>query len=211
MDRTNYHKTQRQAEMRSYSRTVNWLKILLPIGAVLLIGLIFLAGRDRFDVNPLEQGFDAAALGAGLKLENPRFAGVTSDGAPFVVTAASALPDGASPDRIELELPEGEVRLDDGMTLTVESVTGEMFRLQELLNLEGDVVLRSSDGYRADAQRVELDMRNRTAFVPGHVVGTGPRGAIEADSLRITQPDPAVRDVTAIFTGNVKVTIQPAE
>lgn len=197
--------------MRSYSRTVQWMKIALPIGAVLLIGTIFLVGRDRFESTPTQQIINAAALGAGLKLENPRFAGVTSDGNPFVVTALSALPDGAMPDRVELERPEAELRLDNGLSLTVESIAGEMFRAQERLNLDGEVILRTSDGYRADAPRVELDLAKRIAVLPDPVVATGPRGGVRADSLRIEQTGPTRNDMTAVFTGNVHVTFTPAE
>lgn len=197
--------------MRTYSRTVQWMKVVLPMSAILLIGLIFLVGRDRFESTPTQQVINAAALGAGLKLENPRFAGVTSDGDPFVVTALSALPDGAMPDRIELEEPKAELRLDDGSSVNVESISGEMFREQELLNLEGEVILRTSDGYRADAPRVELDLEKRIAVLPQSVVATGPRGAIEADRLRIEQFGPDRNDVTALFTGNVRVTFTPEQ
>ncbi|MEM7212002.1 MAG: hypothetical protein AAF479_08925 [Pseudomonadota bacterium] len=211
MDSIQYHRDRRQAEMRSYSRTIRWMKVVLPISAILLIGLIFLAGRDRFDATPAQQVVSAAALGAGLKLENPRFAGVTSDGDPYVVTALSALPDGASPDRIELEEPEGELRLKDGMVLTVESIHGEMFRQKELLNLEGDVILRTSDGYRADSTRVEMDMANRITIVPERLIAKGPRGEIEADRLRVEQTGKTNKDIKALFTGNVRVILNPEQ
>lgn len=206
-----YYRSQRQAQMRSYSRTVQWMKVLLPVSAILLIGMIFLVGRDRFEGTPTQQIVNAAALGAGLKLENPRFAGITSDGDPFVVTAISALPDGAMPDRVELEEPKAELRLDNGSSVTVESIDGEMFRAKELLNLEGKVILRTSDGYRADAPRVELDLANRIAVLPQSVTATGPRGSIEADRLRAEQFGPGRNDVTALFTGNVRVVLIPKQ
>ena len=209
VDGGEHHRSRRQAEMRQYSRTVHWMKILLPAGAIILIGLIFMVGRDRFESSPAQQVVNAAALGAGLKLENPRFAGVTSDGDPFVVTALSALPDGAMPDRIELDQPKAELRLDNGITLNVTSDNGEMFRVQEQLNLEGEVVLVTSDGYRAEAPRVELDMAKRIAVLPEKVVATGPNGSIQADRLRIEQTGKSSREITALFTGNVHVTFTP--
>lgn len=210
-DGADHYRSRRQAQMRTYSRTVQWMKVVLPVGAILLIGLIFFVGRDRFESTPTQQVINAAALGAGLKLENPRFAGVTSDGDPFVVTALSALPDGAMPDRVELEKPKAELRLDDGLSLTVQAISGEMFRAQERLNLDGDVVLLTSDGYRADARRVELDLAKRIAVLPDPVVATGPRGGIQADSLRIEQIGPDRNDITAVFTGNVRVTFTPSQ
>lgn len=208
MDSAQHH-SRRHAEMRKYSRNVQWMKIALPIAAVALIAMIFMTGRDRLEGTSAQQLINAAALSAGLKLENPRFADITSDGDPYVVTALSALPDGARPNRIELEKPDAELRLPDGLVLTIESNEGELFRKKERLNLEGDVILRTSDGYRADAQRLKINMKKRTAVVPGHVFATGPRGSIEADRLKIEQIGETRRETVATFKGNVRVIITP--
>ena len=58
------------------------------------------------------------------------------------------------------------MRLPNGLVLTIESNEGELFRKKERLNLEGDVILRTSDGYRADAQRLKINMKKRVAIVP---------------------------------------------
>ena len=210
MDGTHHH-TRRQAEMRKYSRNVQWMKVALPIAAVSLIAMIFMVGRDRLAGTTAQELVNAAALSAGLKLENPRFADITSDGDPYVVTAVSALPDGASPNRIELEQPDAELRLSNGIVLTIESKEGELFRKEERLNLAGDVILRTSDGYRADSQYLTINMDNRVAIVPGRVFATGPRGSIEADHLRIEQVGETRRDVVATFTGNVHMVITPKQ
>ena len=204
-----YH-ARREAEVRGYSRTVRWMKIALPIGALVLIGLIFLTGKDRGGAIDAGSVSDAALLGAGLELENPRFAGVTDDGDPFVVTAVRAVPDGAVPDRVELEKPNGEIRMGDGRTLTVNSANGEMFRKDERLHLQGEVILETSDGYRVVTDRVELDLDNKSAFAPGRVKATGPRGAIEADQVTIDSNGGQKGQVMMRFEGNVRVQYDPA-
>lgn len=202
------HHARRKARVLAYSRIVRWMKLALPAGAVVLIGLIFLTGSDRRAVIDVGTA-DAVALGAGLKLENPRFAGVTDQGDPFVVTARSALPDGPVPDRIDLERPRGEMRLGNGLRLTVTARDGRMFRKAEKLELGGTVELRTSTGYRAVTDRVTLDLATRTAVAPARVRASGPRGNLRADRLRIRQTGDRKGDLTMRFEGNVRLVLKP--
>lgn len=199
----------RAEEVRQYSRTVRWMKIALPVAAVLLIGLIFLAGDTREPVIGASNAVDAAALGAGLKLENPRFAGVTDNGEPFVVTAVSALPDGAMPDRVDLDRPSGELRMSDGRTLNVTSEAGQFYRISERLVLEGDVRLVTSDGYKVETAQVDIGLDTRTASAPDTFSASGPAGTLRADRAQMETQDGA-EDVVLRFDGNVRMTFNPS-
>lgn len=210
-DAIRHRRAQRAAQMQQYSRSVRWMKVVLPIMAASLIILIFLIGTDRDAVIDLGDARNAAVLGAGLKLENPRFSGTTEDGDPFVVTARSALPDGAMPDQIDLDTPAGEIRLGDGLHLTVEAEDGRMFRKDERLHLMGDVTVVTSSGYTATTQRVEMDLAAKTAVAPGAVAAEGPMGSVRADRLKVDRATPETRDVTLRFEGNVKLVYRGAE
>ncbi len=203
-----HQRSRRQERVERYSRTVRRMKVALPVGAVLLIGMIFMFGRERAAVIDAEQAADMVALGAGLRLDKPRFAGVTEDGDPFVVTADWALPDGAAPDRVDLEKPVGELHLDDETVVTVRAATGELFRKEERLNLAGAVVLDTSDGYRVETPRVEVDLGAKVAVAPERLHATGPRGEIEADRVRVVRGD-GRGSATVLFEGDVRVTWQP--
>ncbi len=99
-------------QVRLYNRLVSWSKIILPAAVLAGIAALYLASQGG---DPLEEIFspeDLATLGAGLKLENPRFAGVTRDGEAFAVRADWAVPDSAMPRVIDLENPQGEFELD---------------------------------------------------------------------------------------------------
>ncbi len=200
----------RQRRVRRYSRIVRWMKIALPVGAVLLIGMIFLVGRERAAIFDAGSAAQLAAVSTGMRLDKPRFSGVTEDGDPFVVTADWALPDGAMPDRIDLEKPIGELQMGD-QTVTVTAATGALFRKSERLHLSGDVQLETSDGYRVRTPSVEVDMAAKTAEARERVHAEGPRGGIEADRVRVVRGDGGKDDVTVRFDGNVRVTWRPEQ
>lgn len=198
----------RQRSVQRYSRIVRWMKFALPIGAIVLIGMIFLVGRERAAVFDPGSAAQLAAVGTGMRLDNPRFTGVTEDGDPFVVTAEWALPDGAMPDRIDLEKPVGELQMDD-QTVTVTAAEGALFRQQEQLHLTGDVVLETSDGYVVRTPSVSVDMAARTAEATERLRADGPRGGIEADRVSIVRGEGGKEDMTVRFEGNVRVNWQP--
>lgn len=199
----------RERRLRRYSRAVGWGRIAAPAGAILLVGLIFLMGKDRGGVIDIGDVGDAARLGAGLELENPRFAGTTDDGDPFVVTAKAAVPDGAVPDRVDLEAPAGEIRMSDGITVKVAARGGRMVRSEERLSLSGDVTVTTSNGYSARTQAVEIDLDSKTAEAPGRISADGPIGSLEASRFRVRRTDPEGKDVTLRFEGDVKLVIRP--
>jgi lipopolysaccharide export system protein LptC len=205
-----HHRSQRQARIERRSRMVRQLKVVLAITAILLVGTVFMFGRERAVVFDAEQAANLAVLGAGLKLDNPRFSGITEDGDPFVVTADWALPDGATPDRVDLEKPDGELHLADQRVVTVRAAAGELFRGDDQLNLMGDVVFETSDGFQAKMPRIELDLASKVAVAPARLRATGPRGSIEADRMRMvrgTTPNSS----TIRFEGNVHVNWRPEQ
>ncbi len=205
-----HQRSRRQARIERHSRIVRQLKVALAIGAVLLIGTIFMFGRERAAIIDAEQAANIAVLGAGLKLDNPRFSGITEDGDPFVVTAEWALPDGATPNRVDLERPVGELHLADERIVTVRAATGELFRGEDRLNLTGEVMFETSDGFRAEMPRVEVDMASKVVVAPDRLHAAGPRGSIEADRMRLVRGT-GPRDATIRFEGNVRVNWRPEE
>ncbi len=205
-----HHRSQRQARIERHSRLVRQLKVGLAITAILLVGTIFMFGRERAVIFDAEQAANLAVLGAGLKLDKPRFSGITEDGDPFVVTADWALPDGATPDRVALERPVGELHLPDTRVVTVRAAAGELFRSDDRLNLMGDVVFETSDGFQAKMPRIELDLASKVAVAPARLRATGPRGSIEADRMRMVRGQ-TPGDATIRFEGNVHVNWRPEQ
>lgn len=197
--------------VRRYSRLVALMKVALPLGAVALIAAIFLSARDRGDLTDIFTPEELARLGAGLRLDNPRFAGVTDKGEPFVVRADWALPDSAMPRVIELEEPRGEIDLNDGRTVRVRAETGLLDRAAETATLRGSVRLETSDGYLIETGHVGVDLEERTARAPGTVTASGPRGTVEAGSMRARSGPGGIADGQIWFENGVRLVFIPRE
>jgi len=197
--------------VRRYSRLVALMKVALPLGALALVAAIFLSARDRGELTDIFTAEELAQLGAGLRLDNPRFAGVTPKGESYVVRADWALPDSAMPRLIALERPRGEIELEDGRTVAVAAAEGELDRRRKSATLDGGVTVETSDGYRVETGRVELDFEARSARAPGSVSLDGPRGSIEAGAMRAESGEDGLADGQIWFENGVRVVFIPAE
>jgi len=201
----------RQRSVRRHSALVRWMKVLLPLAALGLVALIFLQGRERGSVEDLFTAEELARLGAGLRLEQPRFAGVTDGGDPYVVTADWALPDSAMPEEIALEKPKGELTLRDGRAVTATAESGLMQRSARTLTLTGNVVIQSNAGHRIETGELMIDFGNRRASTPGAVHGTGPEGSIDAGSFHAEAGEGGLSDAHIWFENRVRVLFIPSQ
>jgi len=196
--------------VRRYSRLIGWMKIVLPLGALSLIAAIFLTAREKGELSDLFTAEELARLGAGLRLESPRFAGATERGEAFVLRAEWAMPDGALPTRVELEKPEGEIRLSDGRSVAARADAGLLHREEGTLVLNGGVTIDSSDGYHLETELIRFDLKGKAATAPGRVSGTGPAGTIDAGSMRATAASSARGGSEIWFENRIRLVFIPA-
>ena len=197
--------------VRRYSRLVAFMKVALPLSALALIAAIFLSARGSGELTDIFTPEELAKLGAGLRLENPRFAGMTDEGEPYVVRAEWALPDSAMPRRVELEKPRGEIQLSDGRTLLITADEGELDRRRKTVVLGGGVTLETTDGQRMETALVLIDLEAETVHAPGPVTATGPRRVIEAGSMRAAAGKGGLDDGKIWFENRVRVVFIPAQ
>ena len=197
--------------VRVYSRLVAWMKVLLPLSAMALIAVIFLTARNTGDLTKIFTAEELATLGAGLRLDNPRFAGLTDAGEAFAIRADWALPDSAMPNFVDLEKPQGEIEMKNGRTVFAKAATGRMHRADKILVLEGGVVIDTSDGYHVETGVLEIDLGAETANAPGPVNGTGPRGRIDAGSMRAAAGEDGAGAGKIWFENRVRVVFIPAK
>lgn len=177
----------------------------LVIAAILLFALVLLRPFAPTAESAVLSAEDRQALEGSLRMLSPRISGRTKDGEPYVIEAASALPDGPNPNLITLRDLDASVVLSDGRDAALTAKQGRFQREDEVIELTGGVQAETSDGYVIETDSVEVELDQKRINAPDGVRAHGPRGSLEADTLE------AVDDVEriAIFRGNVRVIFNP--
>lgn len=192
----------------SYTGFVQVAKVVLPITAVALIGLVILWPHLRTEDIRFRIGF--AALKSNVEgdpnLLNPRYVGTDDDNQPFAVTADIAKKlDGEGLDvRIGLELPKADITLKDGTWLVLTADNGVYSRGDRTLDLAGSVNLFHDAGYEFRTEKAHVDLAQGTAEGDVPVKGQGPFGTLAAQGFRLID-----KGRTIIFKGKSTMLLKP--
>lgn len=200
--------SQRRRRFARRARVVGWVKVLLPVVALSLIGAIFYASRDRGDISDLFTAEEIARLGAGLQVDNPRLAGVTPDDQPYELTAKAAVPDGAMADRISFDTPAGSIEMAE-RRITASAGSGLLDREAMRLELDGDVAIQTSDGWRAETGRLVFRLEGQHVESAGSVAAEGPNGTLKAGSFRAERSGGEDGAARIWFENGVRVVFTP--
>lgn len=186
------------------------LKILLPLIALAVFGSLFVFNNATFDRGIQFDGVELAA-DDGLRLINPEFTGETGKSEPFIITAASALPDSPDPERVELEDVTGEISLAAGRDVTVSAPAGVILPKAEHMSLSGGAVMTTSDGYRLSADDAALDLRAGVLNAEGSVRAESELGVITSDVMEARRAEDGGEGVHIWFRSRVKLRIEEPE
>lgn len=194
-----------------HSRLVAILKLGLPLVALGLLSALFLVQTDDRIGGVVFSDGNVEALGNGLRITNPTFTGTTQSQDRFRFTAALVVPDAAPPTRAAITELAGTLDLHNGPSVTVKAATGDLHVPTQRLDLTGDVVIDTSDGYRIHSDKATLDLR-KGAFVAGdHVESRGPLGEITSASLHIAPAATTGEARRFSFGGGVRLVYDPPD
>lgn len=191
-----------------YSRFVAAMKIVLPLGAVVLfVVVLFYSGAfDRKD--DLDIAFREIDRQPGdLRMVSPRVAGMTSDGNPYLVTADNATQDITRPSFVRFENIHADVKLNeeqDWMSLTARS--GLYNSELQTLDLEQQIDIFTTWGYEMHGQSATIDFERGELRSETGVEGHGPLGTLTADRMKAERATQVLR-----FDGNVRMLILPGQ
>lgn len=195
-----------------HSRVVAVLKVGLPLVAVgLLASLFLIQNDDRLGGNVVFSPGDVEALGSGLRIDNPTFTGTTRSEDSFRFTAALVEPDAAPPQRARITTLAGTLHLHNGPEVTVSAERGDLDIPTQRLDLSGQVVITTSDGYRMVTDKATIDLR-AGAFVAGdEVATTGPLGEITSGSLHVAPATEIGEARRFSFSDGVRLVYDPPD
>ena len=194
--------------MDSHSRAVTYLKVLLPLAALVLMSTLFLISRgvNTDAVIPFAQKEIEDRM-KGQQITAPFFSGTTAQGDEIMVSAALARPGSADAPASASSL-SAEIKLVQGGRITLASETGSILPDQDFARFSGSVTITSADGLTVETEELNTALSGLEANSPGPVRATGVIGELTAGNMQIgvkTEGGP----VHMLFKNGVKLLYDP--
>jgi lipopolysaccharide export system protein LptC len=190
---------------RRHSRLVRFLRIALPLAVVFItIGMSLLTWFNPLRVLaalPVNVN-DLVVSGSKITMEQPRVNGFTKDQRAYEFTAKAAAQDLTKPDIVELKSINAKVEMEDKSTMTMIADTGVYDTKKEMLQLVGNILLKSTNGNTGKLTEATVDVRK------GNVVSDRPvelemlQGILNANRLEVVDSGTLIR-----FHGGVSMVL----
>ncbi len=194
----------------TYSRLIAWLKVLLPVLALVLMSTMFLISRSIDPTLALTySGIDIEDLAQSQRITGPRFSGVTSDGAAISFTAESAQPDKENPAIFTANRLEAIIETPDGGVVNISAAKALVDSEKHRLELSGGVSLRTSTNFVIESEGLHAALDKTRAESIGPVTATGPIGQISAGQVNLIRQDKEGGTYLLVFKDGVKMVYVP--
>ncbi|SEP92821.1 LPS export ABC transporter periplasmic protein LptC [Thalassovita taeanensis] len=194
---------------RFHSRIVAWLKIILPLAALVLLSTLFLLSRSRDPSTtiPFSQ-IDLQERARDEIVTEPQFSGATANGDLISFTAASARPDPTDNNKALAQTLSAKIDLTSGTRITFTAESARLDTKREMAELTGGVIISSSTGYVVRTDTLITSMSEIGAETMGTITGEGPVGTLSAGKMLLTS-NRDTNEAQLLFTNRVKLVYQP--
>lgn len=150
----------------------------------------------------------AAGKPMQLQISKPEYTGKDDQGRPYVVTANKVIQDGMKPGAsiMNLESPAARLQLNDTTheNIDVQARTGVYDPSSRVLDLDGDVVITHTTGYKLNAENLRVNLSEGSSLSDNPVSGDGPNGTLAGEKLELLDKGNHI-----ILHGKSKVTLLP--
>jgi lipopolysaccharide export system protein LptC len=190
---------------RRHSRIVRILRIAVPVAVALAFVVITLMTY----FNPLRSlgqipvNIGATVVhGSKVTMEQPKLSGFTRDERAYNLTADSAAQDLTKPDVIELNHIRAGIEMKDKSTVHMSALKGVYDSKKEILKLDSNIRLVSSNGYSGLLSAATVDIKKGDVLSEHPVRLNMMHGTLEANRLRITESGDVI-----LFDRGVEMTV----
>ena len=194
------------AQSTRHSSVVRRLRLVLPLIAVAIVGVMLAWSDMDANVEPVRREDVSPQTVGKNELLKPKFQSEDTKKQPYTITADKAFQESEDLDRVILDKPVADIALQDGAWIAIKATDGEYLQSAQKLNLKGNVRLYHDDGYELNTDAVDLDISNQTAHSSSPVTGHGPAGTISGAGL-----DATGQNGVLIFTGPASMTLNNAK
>ncbi|WP_395688360.1 LPS export ABC transporter periplasmic protein LptC [Aestuariivirga sp.] len=168
----------------SVARALSWLAAL--IGVAFICAFLVQAGVFQ-SLLPREETPPPDVDPNRITAEVSTVSGVDEQRQPYQVKAKRGWQDGASPNMVFLEMPEGRFRRAGGEEYTVTAAAGRYDTSAKTLELEGNVVLAQPDRFTARMEQANIAVRDKKLVSKSKVVVRfDDGGTVDANGMQIT-------------------------
>lgn len=189
----------------SRTRIVRWLRVLLPLVALVILSTLFLLSKQPGEDPRIPYAdVDAEDMAREPRMTAPEYAGVTRDGAAIslradVVTTGDPNEAGAQGLRMTW-------RAEDGLAA---DLTAPEAAVQDgTIRLGGGVRMTTSSGWAMTTPQIDSSIDRSSITAPAEVQAFAPLGQLDAGAMQLSR-DPDSGDHVLNFTGGVRLIYQP--
>ncbi len=194
----------------TYSRFVAWLKVLLPVLALILLSTMFLISHTIDPNKALAfADVDLDDLAENQRVTRPKFSGVTEDGAAMSFAADTAQPDPDNPANYSVIGMNAEIATPDGGEVLITAGRADVKRDENMLEMTGGVILETSTRYHIEAEGLRAALDRTWAESIGPVHASGPGGVITAGQITLERQGAEQGRYLLVFKGGVKMVYTP--
>jgi len=189
-----------------YSVFVSWAKIVLPLGALVLLSTVFFVAQSVTTETSIPFS-EIEEVARESRLASPNFAGVTDDGAAFRVSAGSIKPDPTDDQRILVETPSLVAATANAQDISIRSGNGVLMPKAMQLSFGALVRLETSDGYTVETTSLSANLETGLIETDGALEVITPFGALSAGQL-VVELGNDESGAKLLFKNGVKMTYQ---
>lgn len=193
-------------EALRYSRFVGVMKRVLPIAAVVLMGLVI-----AYSVMPRRNDRMMAVTHSGnlsrdLTMTKSSFTGTDEKGNPFKITAAEVIQDPAAKNKLKAELKQvdADMQFENDTWISASAAHGFIDGDAGILTLDGGISVFSDNGYEMHTKSAIAHIKSNILEGNEGVKGHGPIGQFSADRFYFDRAKKQMR-----LMGHVHMTLYP--